>query len=142
MTDLRTIFYVDDDYDDLEFFKDAVNLLNRPVKVFSLGEELLRQLHNPPPSPSIIFLDLNMPVKSGIDVLKEIRKYDEFKKLPIIVFSTTNNPDTIRKTKEMGADLFVTKPPTIQKIRKCVEGVLNIEWDSFVRDDKHFLFKY
>ena len=139
MMNLPTIFYCDDDHDDLELFKDAVDLIDEPVKVFSLGDEMLRQLRNPPPSPSLVFLDLNMPIKSGIDVLKEIRLSEAFGKLPVIIFSTTSNPVTIQQTKDLGADLFITKPPSLQRISECVKSVLKIDWDTFKRTDKNYV---
>ena len=73
-----TIFYTDDDPDDQDFFKEVVAEITPQHNIFTQndGYELLEILQNPPPSPHIVFLDLNMPRKSGYQVLKEIREKD------------------------------------------------------------------
>ena len=65
------IFYTDDDQDDQEIFIDAVNEISDSLQIVTQrnGDELIKMLKSRPPVPSIIFLDLNMPVKNGYEVL-------------------------------------------------------------------------
>lgn len=77
-----TIFYTDDDLDDLDFFTEVVESMENGVELVTQnnGKKLLEALHNPPPAPSVVFLDLNMPGINGFDVLTEIRQSDNLKK--------------------------------------------------------------
>lgn len=71
-----TIFYTDDDQEDIEFFKDIIDTIDANVNVVtqSNGSQLLHALDNPPPHPHIVFLDINMPGMTGFDVLKKVRQ--------------------------------------------------------------------
>ncbi len=137
---LTTIFYADDDLDDLDFFREVAAEISEPVTLFENGEKLLHQLHNPPPTASVIFLDLNMPVKSGIDVLKEIRKNPTIGHIPIVILTTSGNPDDIKLTKKLGASLYIRKPSSITALKQAVHHVLSIDWNNFAPTDSEFLY--
>ena len=61
-------------------------------------------------SPLLILLDLNMPVLDGYQVLKMIKASDETRHLPVIVLTTTDNPQEIARCYETGCNVYVTKP--------------------------------
>ena len=73
------IFYIDDDQDDLDFFNDAIQSLGENVKLFLFPDEMFKILKNPPPNPSVIFVDLNMPLKTGIEIIKDLKRAAGFK---------------------------------------------------------------
>lgn len=141
MTNL-TIFYTDDDEDDLSIFADAVESLPEKIqlKTYNGGDKLLTAINNPPPIPYVVFLDLNMPGKNGFDVLKELRD-SEKKDIPIVIFSTSNEPGIIEKCRLLGANLFITKPVLMKDIVKSIEHALEINWKEFVPDAKNFVYK-
>jgi CheY-like chemotaxis protein len=142
MTDL-TIFYTDDDEDDLSIFTDAVDSLSVKIqlKTYSGGDKLLTAINNPPPTPHVVFLDLNMPGKNGFDVLTELRKSDVKKDIPVVIFSTSNEPGIIEKCRLLGANLFITKPVLMKDIVSSIEHALRINWKEFVPDTKNFVYK-
>ncbi|KUJ60853.1 histidine kinase [Flavobacteriaceae bacterium CRH] len=142
MTDL-TIFYTDDDEDDLSIFTDAVESLPKKIelKTYNGGEKLLNAIYNPPPTPSVVFLDLNMPGKNGFDVLKELQDSEEKKDIPIIIFSTSSEPGIIEKCRTLGADYFITKPVLMKDIVKSIEHALAINWKEFIPGPKNFVYK-
>ena len=136
-----SIFYADDDVDDLDFFKEVTTEINQTVSLFEEGEKLLQQLHNPPPKASVIFLDLNMPVKSGFEVLKEIKANPAIENIPIVILTTSNNPSDIELCKNLGANLYIRKPTSVDGLKKAINYVLSIDWNTFIPTDKEFVFR-
>ena len=136
-----SIFYADDDVDDLDFFQDVISEINESVTLFEEGEKLLHTLHNPPPNASVIFLDLNMPVKSGFDVLREIKSYPAFRSVPIVILTTSTNPNDIELCRNLGANLYVCKPTSIAGLRKVVKHVLSVDWSNSIRSEKDFVYQ-
>lgn len=130
MQDQRTIFYVDDDPDDLDFFQEAVDAIGRNVTLFHLGDQMLHALKNPPPNPSLIFVDLNMPGKTGFDVIQEIKTSSAFKDLPIIILSTASDSKSIEMSKAAGGNLYIKKANSVTELRKSIEYVLGIDWQA------------
>lgn len=126
------IFYADDD-DDLEFFKEVINDINATVSLFEEGNKMLDTLRNPPPKPSVIFLDLNMPVKSGFDILNEIKTTPAISDIPIVIFTTSVNPQDITRCKKMGATLYVQKPNTIAALKKVINFAISTDRAFFYR---------
>jgi len=62
------------------------------------------------PAPPLILLDLNLPVLDGYQVLKAIKGDERTKKIPIVVLTTTDNPQEIARCYEMGCNVYITKP--------------------------------
>lgn len=137
------IFYTDDDEDDLELFTDAVESLTQEIilQTYSGGEKLLNAISNEPTKPNVIFLDLNMPGKNGFDVLNELKGSKENSEIPIIIFSTSNEPSIIEKCLNLGANYFITKPVLMKDIIKSIEYSLTIDWKEFIPDLKTFVYK-
>ena len=124
------IFYTDDDADDLGFFKEATNEMPVSVSLFEEGEKMLRSLYNSPPPPSVIFLDLNMPVKSGVEILNEIKSEKTLNGIPVVILTTSANPEDISECKKRGANLYIQKPTSIDALKKAIAYVLTIDWKN------------
>lgn len=142
MKNASTIFYTDDDEDDRDFFLDAIKELEQPIQVTTQcnGDELIHCLKNPPPVPNIIFLDLNMPGKNGFMVLAELKSTELTKNFPVIIFSTSHDKIAIEKCRNLGADLYVTKPSTLIEFRKILDYCLTKNWNSDFVMDKNFVY--
>lgn len=136
-----TIFYVDDDEDDRLFFEEVTQQIGESISLFELGDHMLLQLENPPPYPSLIFLDLNMPVKDGIEVLQEIKGTLNLQDVPVIVLSTAGNPETIEKCYNLGASLYLKKSMSVDDLKKSLEYVLSINWDQHLVSPDNFFYK-
>ena len=73
--------------------------------------------------PYFILLDLNMPKKDGREALKEIKQHPVFKKIPIIVFTTTKNESEIRRCYELGANTYIVKPVSFEGLLKVLDNI-------------------
>lgn len=73
--------------------------------------------------PRFILLDLNMPKKDGREVLKELKQHPLLKKIPVVIFSTTNNEQEMRRCYELGANSYITKPNSFENLLKTVAAL-------------------
>lgn len=123
------LLLADDDEDDCAFFKDALDelIVTADLKTVNDGVELMNFLLDEPCTlPDILFLDLNMPRKSGFECLTEIKEIDKLKHLPIIVFSTSLDLKVVDLMYEKGAHHYIQKPGEFSKLKKVIENALNI----------------
>lgn len=139
MSSQTNIFYIDDDADDLDFFSIACHELGENATLFNSVDKLYHQLENPPPSPSLLFLDLNMPLKNGFEIIKELRAYDRYQRLPLIVYSTASSPDIVKKARLLGASMYVVKPTALAQLRRVLQHILGIDWAKHIVSEKNFL---
>lgn len=125
------IFLADDDEDDRNFFSEAITELKMENRVttFKDGKDLMDYLEKPDSRlPHILFLDLNMPCKTGFDCLKEIRLNSRFKDISIAIYSTSSSEKDIEETFVGGANIYIKKPNDFSKLKKVIKDVVNINW--------------
>jgi CheY-like chemotaxis protein len=60
--------------------------------------------------PNFVILDLNLPGKNGLEVLKEIKGDNELKKIPVMIFTTSTAEEDIKKCYDNHASCYITKP--------------------------------
>ena len=127
---MYTLFYAEDDQDDVFLFKSVLEEMDikHQLIVASNGQILMDYLYNPPPTPHLIFMDLNMPVKNGMDSLREIRENEMFGKIPVVILSTSSDERSIQQAGNFGADLYIVKPESYSKLREYVGACLKIDW--------------
>jgi len=125
------ILLCDDDHDDRMLFAEAMKELKvqNVLKIFENGMQLMDYLHHPETMlPHILFLDINMPCKTGLECLQEIRESAKFKDLAIAIYSTSSSEQDIENTFSNGANIFLKKPSEFDNLRKAIHQVLNINW--------------
>jgi len=89
------------------------------------GLEAINILNDPQTKiPHYIFLDLNMPKKSGKQCLIEIRSEDKFRLVPVIIYTTSSSEEDKKETLSLGADYFITKFKTIDELRNTLTELL------------------
>jgi len=122
----KKIFLAEDDEDDALFFTQAVSELSLDISLTILcnGDKLIKQLEKHDVLPDIIFLDLNMPLKDGLECLREIKTHSLWKAIKIIMLSTTSDKAQIAKCYSLGADIFVTKAPNFNIFKLNLEACL------------------
>ncbi|TDH26544.1 response regulator [Segetibacter sp. 3557_3] len=140
---MMKIFYTDDDPDDQDIFKDAINELAEPIELWTqnTGGELIDLLQNPPPQPHLIFLDLNMPIRNGYEILKEIRETEQLKDFPVVVFSTSDDEKAINTTRQLGANLYIPKPSSFNSLKKVIRHSLSIDWQTFAPTQDTYVYR-
>lgn len=125
------ILLADDDEDDRVFFSEAIMELKMDNKLtlFTNGNGLMDYLVLPDIKlPHILFLDLNMPGKTGIDCLKEIRANTRFKDISVAIYSTSSSEKDIEDTFIEGANIYIKKPNDFVTLKKVIKEVLNMNW--------------
>ena len=91
----------------------------------SLVDALMEFLHaNTSKLPDILFLDLNMPRKTGYECLLEIKASPLLKSLPVVIYSTSLNQDMVNLLFEKGAHLYVRKPGQFSDLKKVIHKAI------------------
>ncbi|WP_419211296.1 response regulator [Maribacter sp. X9] len=125
------IALADDDDDDRMLFKLAIEELSLKTEVsyFENGQELLDHLNLENTTlPNLIFLDLNMPIKNGMQCLKEIRQNPKFDLIAVAIYSTSSSEKDIEETFVNGANIYINKPPNFNTLCKVIEKVVRLKW--------------
>jgi len=131
----------DDDADDCLLTQDAWEEFGSPhsLRFVRDGSELLDYLNHRGkfsdpeihPLPGMILLDLNMPKKTGHEVLEEIRAHEVFRHIPVVVVTSSIDEEDTRRTYALGANACMTKPHSAQEFHTVI-GALSQYWASMV----------
>ncbi len=73
--------------------------------------------------PNLIVLDLNLPKKDGREVLSEIKTNPEFKRIPVIVLTTSRNEEDVHQSYDLNANCFITKSRNLSQLFKIVQRI-------------------
>lgn len=120
------ILLADDDDDDTFLFREALAQvqLAAELSVAGNGVELIRILKDTSAKPDIIFLDMNMPVKNGLECLEEIRSTAGYEQIPVVILSTSVAQYLWESAYRNGANLYIQKPTSfnglIEILKKCL----------------------
>lgn len=125
------IALADDDEDDRTLFKEAMSEIKIKTKLslFNNGKELMDYLTLPNVIlPEIVFLDLNMPIKNGMQCLNEIRNHPGLQDLLVAIYSTSSSEADIEETFVNGANIYINKPNSFGALKQAIEKVLQLNW--------------
>ena len=125
------VLIAEDDLDDQEILEKALNEIDSGFSFVTVSNgiqllDCLLQRHQFKAidfKPDLILLDINMPIMDGFDVLKEIRKHDSLKQIPVYVVTSSRDVDHLNKALDLGASGFYHKGASIDEIRKIVKEV-------------------
>jgi len=122
----QLILLVEDNEDDAFFMQRALRQagIEHQLQIIPDGQQALDYLggtgkyadRNAYPLPSIVFLDIKLPYKSGLEVLGWIRQQPDFEKLIVIVLTSSSEPIDLKRAYQLGANSFVVKPPTSEQL--------------------------
>lgn len=122
----KPILLVEDDKVDIMTIKRALKdiRVRNPLEVAHDGEEGLKYLRNPEKArPCIILLDLNMPRMNGIEFLKEIKSDEDFKRIPVVILTTSKEEEDKMNTFSNGIVGYMLKPVEYQDFIDVVRTI-------------------
>lgn len=110
----------------LEAFEES-KILNK-FSVVRNGKEAIDFLFRRPPfqdakEPDIVLLDINLPLKSGIEVLQEVKSDDRVKHIPVIMLTTSSSEKDISLSYKHHANCYITKPVEVSKFLEAVNAI-------------------
>lgn len=122
-----TVFLIDDDTDDQEIFCHAMEKANSQVQCVFANDgihalEKIRQEEDF--RPDFIFIDMNMPRMNGQQCLAEIKKIERMKDVPVYMYSTSADPESIEENKQLGAADFIVKPSDLNDLINILRNIL------------------
>ncbi len=132
------VLIAEDDPDDRLLMRYAFQEadFNYPIQFVEDGEELLRYVRGEAPYearrlPGIILLDLNMPKMDGRTALMHLKTDSAFKRIPVIILTTSQAEEDIRRTYELGVTAYITKPNSQDGLKELVTALRDF-WMRFV----------
>lgn len=130
-TNNLNILLADDDMDDCMFFKHALEELSPFAKLTTVhdGEELMQYLSDNSSRKhgiDVLFLDINMPRKNGLECLSEIKKNPCLKDIPVVMFSTSNSWEMINMLFKSGSHVYIHKPSDFAQLKQVIQHALPI----------------
>ncbi len=127
----HSVFIVDDDEDDRLTMRDAFieNKHSHNYVFMQSGDQLMGHFADDSTvkkHPSLILLDLNMPGRDGREVLREMKKNDDLKPIPVIVVTTSSSAKDREASYKLGANCFVTKPDSYQAMVALTDAIAKL----------------
>ncbi len=126
------VLMIDDDEDDCVLVQDAFkeNRFANEVRCLKDGSEAMdfllhkgRYQKEKKENPGLILLDLNMPGMDGRQMLKEIKSIPHLRAIPVVILTTSKEEQDILRTYNLGANSYITKPVTFQKLVEVVKSL-------------------
>ncbi|MDO6518722.1 response regulator [Zobellia uliginosa] len=113
------LYLADDDNDDRELFVEALSEIDIPTTVtqFDNGVDLMDDLFSSKSLPDAIYLDLNMPLMNGFECLTDIRNFQRFDAIKVIVYSTSHREREVKQLQTDGANQYIQKPTSFDDLK-------------------------
>jgi response regulator RpfG family c-di-GMP phosphodiesterase len=124
---IRTVFYCDDDNDDLVMFEDVIRTIDPELvyKTSNDSEQALQLLLSGEIIPDVIFLDINMPKVNGIQMLESLKQDPRCTRIPILIYTTAAHTEDEKSFEAKGAAAVLRKIPELRESVHQVWEVLN-----------------
>lgn len=124
------ILLVEDNPGDARLTREALAMskLRNNLHLARDGEEALAFLRREgrfagAPAPDLILLDLNLPRRSGREVLEEVKKDVALMHIPVVVLTSSQAEEDIMRSYQLHANCFITKPVDLEQLNKVVQGI-------------------
>src|ERR1051325_1379805 len=141
-----TVLLVGDDLNDIFLVKRAFRIarLATPLQVVTDGQEAIhylsghgryadRQAH---PLPQLLVMDINMPRLTGFEVLEWVKGVGPFRRIPVVIVSSSDRPEDIDRAYELGANAYMVKPMNYRAVEHLFESITHYWGLECVMDSK------
>lgn len=128
------ILIAEDDENDILLLERALRKigLNNPIGICRDGEDTIAYLRGSPPYddrnkhpfPSVLFLDIKMPKKSGLEVLRWLQRHPHCNVIPTLVLTSSREESDIREAYAAGANSYMVKPQDLQRFQAMVKSAV------------------
>ena len=124
------IALVDDDNDEMFIFQSALNEIdvNYSFYYFKSSDEFMTAIASKELSPNIVFIDMHMPKKNGLELVQEMRKDKNFDKIKSVIYSNSVSEVEIQAFRSLGTTDFIIKPPDITEMKSILKKLI----DTFI----------
>jgi CheY-like chemotaxis protein len=121
------ILYAEDDFDDFESIKEALQQISDQQLLLHAknGEEAVSYIEKATVLPSLVVLDLNMPVMDGKEVLQWLKAREEFKSIPVMIFTTSSREEDVKLCQKFGCTFF-RKPTLYRDLLHVAQAMINL----------------
>jgi CheY-like chemotaxis protein len=133
------LLIAEDSQDDAFFLHRAIEKTDAPItpRFVSDGEEVIEYLSGKNhfadrekyPMPALIILDIEMPRKSGLEVLRWLKSHDALRKMPVVMLSSSDRQEDVERAYSLGANAYMVKPLGSARLRELVRAI-----DTYWRD--------
>src|SRR5205823_5373213 len=124
----RVLLYVEDDDAAFLTMQFALREFQAPIELYRAadGDQALAFVrksvpHQASPRPNLILLDLNLPKRSGMEVLAELKSDESLRSIPVIIFSSSSRANDRNRSLELGAEEYVVKPSSYERFVEAVK---------------------
>lgn len=125
---MRTLILIDDNKDDLQFMKEAISAVDPNIQSLSFiyaDEAMTALLHDLVVKPDTIFINMNMPARTGLKCFLELRNMETFNDVPVVVYAPKITSEIVESLQDSGATLTFEKPATIRGWKEVMNEILN-----------------
>lgn len=138
MSHTASVMLIDDSKEDAELIETILEMSHARIGSFlhcSTGDEATgflkaaKEKRGATAAPSLVLLDLNMPGTDGRDVLRWMKGTDRIRNIPVVVMSTSQNPDDVQYCYENGASGYFVKPIDFESYKKSINVIVEYWFD-------------
>lgn len=133
------ILMVDDDEEDFVLVKEALESKQLKVDLYwaedgyeAMNFLVRRGIYKNAPTPDLILLDLNMPGKNGFEVLRELKAHQKFRKIPVVILTSSRDQKNISRGYNIGASSFMLKPMSFDEMANAMQSLCEY-WFALVQ---------
>ena len=134
-----SILMVDDDEEDFVLVKEALEAKRLKVDLYWAedGYEAMnflarRGIYKEAPAPDLILLDLNMPGKNGFEVLRELKAHQKYRKIPVVILTSSRDRRNVSRGYNIGASSFMLKPMSFDEMADAMQSLCEY-WFALVQ---------
>lgn len=145
---IQNILLIDDDKDDCDVFEQALQLISNSLQLSCIHQSEAALTAITAFQPDLIFLDINLPRISGFDCLNEIQTNAKYSHIPIVMYSSSDNPKEVNMAYGLGATLYFRKPTNFSQLVQSLKDIITMTWESpaaikaqYFRDNQYFPYQ-